>query len=100
MAIRALVSTSVLKYWADSFDNSSMVLLDLSSQTTDEDRDSAPIDLEHTPIDMEQSNRIMGQLFTEIEHLRRERDCLRSALADAGFSLRVETIARCAHQAS
>jgi hypothetical protein len=56
--------------------------------------------MEHTPIDMEQSNRIMGQLFTEIEHLRRERDCLRSALADAGFSLRVETIARCAHQAS
>jgi hypothetical protein len=76
-----------------------MVLVHPSTQTAHEDRDSTAIDMEHTPIDMEQSNRIMGQLFTEIEQLRRERDCLRSALADAGFSLRVETIARCTDHA-
>jgi len=91
MAIRGLVSPSVLKCRADCLDNSSMVLLHLSAQTTDEDHGS-------TSIDMEDGNRIVGQLFTEIENLRRERDYLRSALVDAGFSLRVETIAHCADQ--
>jgi hypothetical protein len=91
MAIRGFVSPSVLKCWADCLDNSSMVLLHLSAQTADEDHGSAPIDMEH-------GNRIVGQLFTEIENLRRERDYLRSALVDAGFSLRVETIAHCADQ--
>jgi len=66
-----------------------MDLLHLSAQTADEDHGSTPIDMEH-------GNRIVGQLFTEIENLCRERDCLRSALVDAGFSLRVETIAHCA----
>jgi len=68
-----------------------MVLLHPSAQAADEDRDS-------TPIDMEQGHRIVGQLFMEIENLRRERDCLRSALVDAGFSLRVERIAHYADQ--
>lgn len=83
--------SSVLKCRADCFDNSCMVLLHLEAQTADEDHHSTPIDVEH-------GNRIVDQLFTEIENLRRERDCLRSALVDAGFSLRVETIARCSDQ--
>jgi hypothetical protein len=68
-----------------------MVLLQLSAQTAAEDHDPTLIDVEH-------GNRIVGQLFAEIENLRRERDWLRSALVDAGFSLRVETIAHCADQ--
>jgi hypothetical protein len=66
-----------------------MVLLHFSTQIADEGHDSAPIDAKH-------DTRIVGQLSTEIENLRRERDYLRSALIDAGFSLRVETIAHCA----
>jgi hypothetical protein len=68
-----------------------MALVHLSAQTADEDHGSAPFD-------MEQGNRIVGQLFAEIENLRRERDYLRSALVDAGFSLRAETIAYCVHR--
>jgi hypothetical protein len=67
------------------------VLLQLSAQTAAEDPYSTLIDMEH-------GNRMVGQLFSEIENLRRERDWLRSALVDAGFSLRVETIAHCADQ--
>jgi hypothetical protein len=70
-----------------------MVLLYLPAQTAAEDHDS-------TPIDLEQVDRIVGQLFTEIESLRRERDCLRSALVDAGFSLRAVRIAQYANETS
>lgn len=66
-----------------------MVLVHLTPQIADEGRDSAPSDIN-------QDRQIDGQLFAEIEHLRRERDYLRSALIDAGFSLRAETIAHCA----
>lgn len=90
-ASKGVVSPSDLKCRADCLDDCSMALQQLSAQTADEDHDSTPIDVEH-------GNRIVGQLFTEIENLRRERDCLRSALVDAGFSLRVERIACYAHQ--
>lgn len=66
-----------------------MVPLHLSAQRTDEDHGSAPTDMEY-------GNRFVSQMFTDIEKLRKERDYLRSALVDAGFSLRVETIAHCA----
>jgi hypothetical protein len=48
---------------------------------------------------LEQADRIVDQLFAELENLRRERDFLRSALVDAGFSLRAEVIARYADRA-
>jgi len=43
---------------------------------------------------MEHVDQIVDRLFTEIAILRRERDSLRSALVDAGFSLRAQRIAR------
>ena len=64
-----------------------MAFRHLWTQTVAEDRDS-------TPIDVEQVAQIVDQLFTTIGNLRRERDCLRSALVDAGFSLRADQIAR------
>jgi hypothetical protein len=67
-----------------------MVLL---AQSAAEDHDS-------TPIDLEQADRVVDHLYAELETLRRERDCLRSALVDAGFSLRAEQIARYADRAS
>jgi hypothetical protein len=60
---------------------------------------SAAEDHHSTPIDLEQADRIVDQLFAELENLRRERDFLRSALVDAGFSLRAEVIARYADRA-
>jgi hypothetical protein len=36
----------------------------------------------------------IDEFVEEIRRLRRERDCLRDALIDAGFSLRVDLIAR------
>ncbi|MGD0880032.1 MAG: hypothetical protein ABSB09_00490 [Acidimicrobiales bacterium] len=36
----------------------------------------------------------INEFVEEIRRLRRERDCLRDALIDAGFSLRVDLIAR------
>jgi hypothetical protein len=82
---------SVLKCCADCLDDSSMVLIHRSAQAAAVDRDSTAIDMEHV-------NQIVGQLFTEIEDLRAERDCLRSALVDAGFSIRAERIAHYAHR--
>ena len=81
-----------------------MVLLHLSAPSA-ADHHSSPIDdgsspIDDGPIDVEQLDRFVGQLFTEIESLRRERDCLRSALVDAGFSLRAVRIARYAHETS
>ena len=70
-----------------------MALLQLSAQAPAEEQDSNAGGAEH-------GDRITDQLFAEIEHLRRERDCLRSALVDAGFSLRVERIACYADEAS
>lgn len=93
MGIRDVELPSALKYWVDCIDDSLMVLLHLSTQTAAEDRDS-------TSIDLEQVDRMVGQLLTEIESLRRERDCLRSALVDAGFSLRAVRIAHYANEAS
>ncbi len=36
----------------------------------------------------------VDECIEEIRRLRRERDCLRDVLTDAGFSLRVDLIAR------
>ncbi|MGA2835196.1 MAG: hypothetical protein ABSF84_01235 [Acidimicrobiales bacterium] len=38
----------------------------------------------------------IDEFVGELRRLRRERDCLRDLLVDAGFSLRVDLIARCA----
>jgi hypothetical protein len=52
------------------------------------------------PMDSEPADQIVDHLSAELEKLRRERDCLRSALVDAGFSLRAEQIARYARGSS
>jgi hypothetical protein len=65
-----------------------MVLLHPSAQLDGEDLDTQSLRNDG------RGNRVVEQLVAEIEKLSRERDCLRVALVDAGFSLRVDRIAQ------